>query len=229
MSSADTNLPEWTVAFPRLRCIRDPRWARVLAGARVLSLPAGTTVFRSGDPCHSYLLVLAGSVRVHTTAASGREIVLYRVAPGQSCVLTTTCLVGAERYPADGVTESEVRAASVPAALFQQALAEIAEFRSFVFASYAERVCRLIELLEEVAFGRMDARLAQCLLDRVTQEGRVTLTHQELAVELGTAREVVSRLLKELERRGWVGLRRSEISLRDPGALARLAAQGNVT
>ena len=226
MSGSEATLPDWTAAFPALRCIRDPRWAKVLTGARVVALPAETTVFRSGDACGSYLLVLEGSVRVHTRSAGGREIVLYRVTPGQSCVLTTTCLVGAEHYPADGVTETPVQAVSIPGPLFQQALGELAEFRSFVFSSYAERLCRLIELLEEVAFGRMDARLAQCLLERTADGTRVTLTHQELAVELGTAREVVSRLLKDFERRGWVGLRRSEIALRDPEALARIA---NVT
>lgn len=135
-------------------------------------------------------------------SASGRELILYRVGPGQSCVLSTTCLLAGETYPADGITETPVRAAVIPKTQFEEALQRSPVFRRFVFASFAKRVSGFIMLLEEVAFARMDCRLAQHLLDRTTDDGVVMCTHHALAAELGTAREVVSRLLKEFERRG---------------------------
>ncbi len=214
----------WPDAFPELAGLEPAVRARLAGEARPVTLPAGTTVFHDGDACNSYLLVLDGSVRVQKVSSGGREITLYRVGDGQTCILTTSCLLAGERYPAEGVTETEVRAIALPAALFQALLAESVVFRRFVFAVYARRIADLITLVEEVAFGRMDLRLAARLRDGDDGAGTVATTHQELAAELGTAREVVSRLLKDFEHRGLVALHRGRIELRDRDALARLAA-----
>ena len=171
------------------------------------------------------MLVLEGSVRVQKLSESGKEMSLYRVEGGQSCVLTTSCLLAGENYVAEAVTETPVRAVALPLAAFHEALAASQPFREFVFRSYGERIAGLILLLEAVAFGRMDGRLAQCLIDRADAEGTLATTHQELASELGTAREVVSRLLKEFERNGWVELGRGRIVLHDLAALREEAGQ----
>lgn len=214
----------WWNAFPALKDIQDPKWRALMASAREVVIPPGTSVFHSGDACRSYLFVLAGSVRVEKVAENGREIVLYRVGPGETCLLTTTCLIARENYPAQGVTETEVRAVALPDNLFHEALALSPEFRAFVFASFGARMTDLMLLVEAISFGRGDARLARRLLESATASGEVVATHQQLAAELGTAREVVSRLLKDFEQRGLVRLARGRIEIADRPGLQALAA-----
>ncbi|ABC22046.1 Crp/Fnr family transcriptional regulator [Rhodospirillum rubrum] len=200
----------------------DAESARVFAGAaRSVQVPAGTILFRTGARCESYVLVVSGAIRVHRTSPGGREIVLYRVEGGQSCVLTTNCLIAARDYDAEGVAETDVEMIALPAPTFRRLLAASEAFRDFVFAAYASRLSDLLLLIEEVAFGRIDVRLAGWLAARGDQP--IAITHQDLAVELGTAREVISRQLKDFERRGWVDLGRGIIAPRDPQALRHLA------
>ncbi|MDR3436876.1 Crp/Fnr family transcriptional regulator [Telmatospirillum sp.] len=206
--------------FPPLAGL-DGEAARMLsAGARLVTMPAGTVLFREGQLCDSFLLLLRGRVRIQKVGQNGREIVLYRVMSGESCILTTSCLMAAEAYSAEGVAEADIRAAMVPDALFQALLGRSMEFRRFVFGACGRRLADLLCLVQQVAFGRIDARLAELLLERPALHGVVTATHQTLAVELGTAREVVSRQLKEFERRGWVRLERGSIVLLQVDALA---------
>lgn len=218
-------MPEpWTDAFPALAGL-DRAARRRLAAAQQATLPAGEVVFREGDACSHYLMVLAGAVRVQMVSEQGREIVLYRVGEGQTCVLTTACLMGGQAYNAQGVVESEVTALMLPVAAFRDLVAESAGFREFVFSAYGTRLSDLLLLVEEVAFRRVDARLAALLLAR-SETGGMAVTHQGLAVELGTAREVISRQLKEFERRGWVRLGRGRVAVVRPEALAALAREG---
>ena len=214
----------WWNAFPALKDIQDPRWRALMGSAREVTIPPGTAVFHAGDACRNFLFVLDGWVRVEKLGENGREIVLYRVGRGETCLLTTSCLIARERYPAEGVTETEVRAVALPDELFNEALALSPEFRGFVFASFGARLTELMALIEAITFGRGDARLARRLLESGTPSGEVVATHQELAAELGTAREVVSRFLKEFERRGYVRLARGRIEITDRAALETLAA-----
>ncbi len=220
-----TNATDWIAGFPGLDALDDEARALLARDARPALLPPGTVAFRAGDPCLSYIFVVSGTVRVREVSESGREIVLYRVVAGETCVLTTACLMAREDYAAEGVAEGEVRAVLVPADCFRRLLDRSAAFRDFVFATFARRLNDLVLLVDEVVFGQIDARLAQCLLDRAGRDGVVRLTHHEIAVELGTAREVVSRQLKAFEREGRVRLERGRIEIRDRGALATLARQ----
>lgn len=214
-------IDEWLAHFPDLSGLDDPVWHKVLDSARPVEIPAGTTVFRDGDGCQNYMFVLEGTVRVQKMSENGREIVLYRVNAGEACILTTSCLLSHQRYPAEGITETDLRAISIPVARFDEGVAGSDGFRSFVFSSYGRRIADLILLVEDVAFGRMDIRLGQYLLDAVDDEGNVDSTHQVIAAELGTAREVVSRQLKEFERRGWLKLGRGLITISDLAALKK--------
>lgn len=215
----------WLRHFPALDAL-EPETARALVErAQVADLPEGQIVFRGGDECQNYLLVIYGSVRVQMTTESGREIVLYRVDAGESCVLTTACLLAREAYSAEGITETPVRAVVIPAGPFLELLGRSPALREFVFATYGSRISALMLLVEEVAFGRLDLRLARFLAARGAK-GEIEATHQALAVELGTAREVISRQLKEFERRGWVELARGRIRVLAPEALERLGEQG---
>lgn len=214
---------DWLRSFPALASLDEPARRILRDAARVVTVPQGTAVFSEGDACRSYMLVLDGSVRVQKVSEGGREIVLYRVEAGQSCVLTTSCLLTQGDYSAEGVAETEVQAVVLSHAAFQQLLAQSAAFRQFVFSSYAVRLADLLMLIEEVAFGRVDVRLAQLLCERAGADGVVRGTHHEVAVELGSAREVISRQLKDFERRGWVALHRGRIEVKARQALRELA------
>lgn len=208
--------------FPALAHLDDGAKRVLRDAAQVVTVPAGTVVFQEGDACRNYMLVLEGSVRVQKVSEGGREIVLYRVDSGQSCVLTTSCLLTQGDYNAQGIAETEVRALVLSQAAFQDLLARSATFRQFVFSSYAVRLADLLMLIEEVAFGRIDMRLAQFLVERADKDGILKGTHQEFAVELGTAREVISRQLKDFERRGWLALYRGRLEVKEPRALRDL-------
>ena len=209
--------------YPQLQSISSPAWQDVLSLAKYLKLAAGRPVFRAGEACQNYLLVLDGSIRVQRVSEDGHEITLYHVGPGETCELTTACLLASRSYPAEAVTESDTEAVLIPKAQFQRAIAEAPEFRDYVFSSIDRRMGNLVSLVEEVAFGPMDRRLAQCLLKLARDRRELHTTHQALAVELGTAREVVSRQLKEFERQHWVELGRGRIHVLDFTALNRLS------
>jgi len=185
----------------------------LIANAKCITLPANTTIFYQGASCENYLLVIKGSVKVFTRAMNGREIVLYRVTDGQSCTLTTTCLLANNNYPAEGVTETPVEALVIPIDDFNKGLAESDNFRTFVFNTYGKRLCDIINLVGEVSFNRIDIRLANYLLKNFDHNKILIVTHQTLATELGTAREVISRQLKVFEEKKWLQLNRGEISL----------------
>lgn len=214
---------EISASFPQFARL-DPESARMLEdAARMATIPAGTVLFQDGSECSAYVLVVDGSIRVQKVSEGGREIVLYRVEGGQSCVLTTNCLIAREDYAAEGIAETEVKALVVPAATFRALLGKSEAFRDFVFSAYAARIGDLLMLIEEVAFGRIDVRLATWLRSRAEAQGEIRATHQDIATELGTAREVISRQLKEFERHGWVALHRGRIQVKDRDGLASLS------
>jgi CRP/FNR family transcriptional regulator len=198
--------------------------ARALIAERAMRVkaPAASFVFQTGEHARAYLLVVSGSVRVQRLGETGREIVLYRVEAGESCVLTTAGLLSGGTYEAEARTEGEVEALALPADVFHTLLDENASFRNFVFRGFSQRLADLLLLVEEVAFGKLDVRLAEWLVRFAPAEGPLAVTHQALASELGTAREVVSRQLKEFERRGWVQLGRGHIEIVNQAALCDL-------
>lgn len=190
-------------------------------GGRVAHLKAGQKVFSPGQDCASFIVVTAGSVRVSTMTESGRELMLYRVGPQETCVLTTACLMSSAIYDAEGVVETDTEALVIPKTLFNELLGGSAAFRHFVFSSYGDRLRDLIALVREVSQRQVDRRLARYLIERGSA-GPIAATHQEVAAELGTAREVVSRLLKHFETEGLVRLERRQIIIADHGRLSAL-------
>jgi CRP/FNR family transcriptional regulator len=207
--------------FPLFAELPPGRLDALLAEAQLLRTPAGGVLFDAKQPCRGFPLVLEGSIRVAKTAPSGREILLYRVEPGQSCILSGGCLLGHSDYSATGLAESEVEILSIPPALFHELMIQFEPFRRYVFGMYSERLGEVMELVEEVAFRRLDARLAQLLVRRGPV---VESTHQRLAEELGSVREIVSRLLRSFEQRGWLRIERERVTVLDPKALSGLAA-----
>jgi CRP/FNR family transcriptional regulator len=213
----------WLDGFPDLQGLDPTSGETLLAAAQAVSVPHGARVFEPGGACTRFLLIVSGTVRVQQLSESGREIVLYRITGGDTCVLTTASLLAHQHYAAEAIAETAVDAIALPRDAFDRLMADSATFRDFVFRSYASRLTNLLLLVEEVAFGRMDTRLAERLVARCGADGIVALTHHDLAVELGTAREVVSRQLKEFERRGWVTLERGRVIVTDEQGLRSLS------
>jgi CRP/FNR family transcriptional regulator len=208
--------------YPALAKVPQARLAPLFQPGAVVEIPAGREIFAERHPCRGFPLVLSGSIKVVKSSASGREMLLYRVEPGGSCIITSSCLLGHADYNARGIAESALVLVIVPAALFAQLVAEFAAFRDFVFHLFSERIAELMQLVEEVAFARLDRRLAKLLLAR--GDGVLAITHQQLAEELGSVREIVSRLLKGFAAQGLVALGREQITVLDREGLQALAA-----
>jgi CRP/FNR family transcriptional regulator, anaerobic regulatory protein len=217
--------PEWLDRFPGLASLPAPVRDVLVRHSTTATVPAGTVIFGPGKAAENLLLLIEGSVRVQQTSEGGREVVLYRIGAGESCVLTTACLLGYEGYAAEGTAETDIRAVMVPRAAFEDLVARSPDFRRFVFATFSRRITDLFRVIEEIAFRRIDLRLAARLVALAAPDGTVVATHLSLATELGTAREVVSRQLQEFQRRGWVELARGTVRLLDPEALRRLARE----
>lgn len=214
-------LARLTSLYPVLREAPPQGWeADVLGLGPVLNVPAHTVLFDEGAPCRGFPMVLSGGVQVARGAPQGRALELYRVQPGEVCIISASCLLGGSVLTAHGVTLVPTELLVLPPTLFMR-WSEHEMFRRFVFAQFASRLADLMALTEAVAFQRLDQRLAGALLGR----GQVLhLTHQQLADELGTVREMMTRLLKRFEQAGWVRLGRERIEVLDAPALRRLSA-----
>lgn len=213
----------WRQYLPELEKSADDFVCQLFDASGVISLQENNTVFHQGDACENYLIILDGKVKVFTRAENGREILLYRLFTGDSCVLTTSCLFGNKNYPAEGKTESPVTALAIPVSQFNTALQQSSTFREMVFSTFSSHLSELITLVEEVAFGKIDVRLAKHLLSQCDNEKNLTSTHQNIATDLGSAREVISRQLKELESKGLIKISRGNIKILDDEALQKIA------
>lgn len=212
---------DWLHLFPELSTLDQHAKEILRQYARIVEAPIGTIGYREGTSCGAYVMRLAGRSRVYKMSASGREILLYRVSAGETCVITTTCLLGNSDYPASTIVEEPIRDVLIPAAAFHQLMIDSAVFRKYVMTNYGALISDLIVLLDEVAFRTLNSRLAKILLDYKTPQ--ISKTHQQIADELGTAREVISRQLKRLEQKNIVSLSRGLIEIVDQNALSKLA------
>lgn len=180
-----------------------------------VKLPAQQFIFHEGDDCSKFLLVISGSVRVQKVSENGRMVTLYRVGDNGMCILTTSCLLGNQKYNAEGVTETPTEAFILSDANFRELMHKSSSFRESVFQSMSLRMSSLILKIDDIAFGQINHRIAKALL-KFAHNGIVEKTHQEIADEIGSAREVVSRHLKEFERKGLLISQRQTLKLNLP-------------
>jgi CRP/FNR family transcriptional regulator len=207
--------------YPVLGEIPEPLLTDVLTHeTRLHQVDAGTELFHEGSPCQGFPLLLVGELRVARGSAQGRALELYRVTPGELCVVSTSCVFGHVPLVAHGIAVAPSELLVLSPAGFDRWIG-VEPFRRFVLGVFADRLADLMSLAEAVAFQRLDQRLAAALLGR---GATIAVTHQALADELGTVREIVTRLLKRFERAGWVSLGREHIELRDPTALRALGS-----
>lgn len=198
---------------------------RFTGAAQVLRVPAGTIVVQPGQTPGHYLFIAQGAVRMQLVAANGRVATLLRIEAGEPCVMTTSCLFSHRPYPVEGIAEAPVTAVVLPVATFDGLFAVSARFRAAVLQAFSDRVGELLTAFETNLFESVPARLARALIARA-QDGAVEQTHADLAAEIGSAREVVSRQLSRFAQRGWIGLQRGAILIRDEAALRREGASG---
>lgn len=222
-SASNDDRPPDKAALPAaLRNVGDADLDRFLESGVPVHLDAGQFVFRPGDECESFLILLDGRIRVQLISEEGKEVTLYRIGPGGSCVLTTSCLFSSDDYPAEAIAETDIHALAFSRRVFEQTVEASTRFRRFVFDGFSQRLAKVISRMEELAFTSIDYRLAKALVDLHTRE-QTDITHSALAVELGTAREVVSRHLKRMEKRGLVALARGKVTVLDPPELLRIS------
>jgi CRP/FNR family transcriptional regulator, anaerobic regulatory protein len=200
-----------------------PANAAALAALPHRTLPPHSVLFRPGDRAQGFVILLQGRIEVFLTGPSGREIMLYTVEPGQSCIQTTLGLMAGEVYSGEAITASEAEVVLIAHPLFTRLINDEPAFRQFVMQAFARRMSDVTRLLERVAFGRVEARLAAALLE-LAHEGEVQATQAELAARIGSAREVVSRRLEAFHTSGWVDTERGTVRLTNPAALRQLAA-----
>ena len=214
----------WIEQFPGLSPLGEAERQLLILNSSIMKVAKNTVVFCPGKTPDHLLLLLQGTVRVQQLSETGREIVLYRVREGESCVMTSTCMLAFENYSATGIAETDAQAVAIPMKIFDQLVSESTDFRHFVFTAYSTRIMELFHVIEDIAFQRIDVRLAEKIIELAQGEAVVHLTHQQLAAELGTAREVISRQLSEFQRRHWVKQSRGVIQILDVAGLEQLAS-----
>lgn len=187
------------------------------------ALPPGTTFYREGEMCEHFAVVGRGNIRVFKTAASGREMTLYRVQDGQPCLVNMLCILLGRPAMATAIVEAPTEAVVLDGATFHDWVNKNAVVRNYVFETMAQRLVEVMTLAEEIAFGKMDRRVAGLLVQRFSRDRAIAVTHEELAAELGTAREVVSRLLKDFEGMGAIAMARGRLELRNASLLRDFA------
>ncbi len=195
--------------------------AEFFQAASLAHVDRGGVIAMEGDACARLALLVGGRVRVYKTAATGREITLYHIGAGDSCVLTASCIMSHSPFPAIAEAQTEVDAVLIPAAKVHAWMTEPV-WSGFIFGLVSKRLADVISVLEDVAFQRMDARIAAYVVRLANEAPVLTITHHEIAAELGTSREVVSRILKDFENRGLVKVGRGELIITDRERLKAL-------
>lgn len=187
-------------------------------------IPKGHDVFIEGDQVGAIALLISGVVRVYKIGETGREITLYRFGNGESCILTANAILSQKLFPAVATVEHEAEAVMIPADTFRDWVRRYDLWREFVFELLSQRLSSVMTIVEEVAFRRMDARLASLLAERSLRSDLVRMTHQEIAAELGSSREVISRILEDFSVQGMVEMSRGSIRILDRDSLQSLSS-----
>ncbi|MBR0554915.1 Crp/Fnr family transcriptional regulator [Ciceribacter sp. L1K23] len=201
----------------------EPEARDMLAAVKPQFVPAKTVLFGAGDEAKAFVIILSGRIGVYLTGRNGRELLLYSVTPGETCIQTTLGVMGGTRYSGEAIAEIDIVAVMLAPDLFDRLMARSATFRGFVFKAFGARLTDMMFVLEQVAFVKVEQRLAKALVERADDNGIVAATHQELAAVIGSAREVVSRRIEALVSQGLVTSERGQVRLLDRNELRRMA------
>lgn len=223
-----TRLIDWRQHYPQLASIEDPAWIEAIRHFEPVTVSGGTQAYIAGDECRNFLLMLDGNVRVYASGRGGREIVLYRIQPGEFCILSLVSFLQGSSFPANAVTENQVQALVMDRSVFIRAMKNSPTLSDIMMMELSDRFIEIINRVQELAFEPLDIRMANLLCRRFREENgaMIEITHSQLAQELGTTREVASRMLKDLERGNYIRLSRGRVSLHDNEAIGRMYQLG---
>ncbi len=183
---------------------------------------AGEVICWEGDECNYFYVIITGSVRVFKTGDNGREITLYKITENDSCILTTFSILNRSPFSATSIAENDAIVVAIPRAVFREWINEYEEWRNYVFGLMSGHLTGILGKIESMAFQRLDERIAAFLLQSTPKNQRtIKITHSDIARELGTVREVVSRILKNFEREKLVSLSRGRITIINNRELSR--------
>jgi len=204
----NTRINDWREHYPQLASITDPAWIEATQRLEPLTVPGGTQAYVTGDECRNFLLLLNGNIRVYASGRGGREIVLYRLQPGEFCILSLVSFLRGSSFPANAVTENPIQAMVMERNVFIQTMKKSRALCDIMMMELGDRLIETITRVQELAFEPLDIRMANLLCRRFREENGSTIeiTHSLLAQELGTTREVASRMLKDLERGNYIKL-----------------------
>lgn len=225
MSDQDKVASTVFATFEFLQQLNTEEQKSFLSQVKIISLDQGQFICLEGDDCQHLPLIISGQVRVYKIGESGREITLYRLRKGDSCIMTASCIVSQNIFPALAVTETDVEAIIIPASSLQNWLTNNSVWQKYIFGLLSQRLANVIEIVEEVAFRRMDCRIATYLLkmNHLNYENcTIKITHEAIAQDLGTSREVVSRILKTFEQKELLLLARGTIQLKNMDGLFKI-------
>lgn len=214
------NFDRATERFPVLAGLTPEQQARFMSVMHFPALAAGDIAYEIDSPCPNYLMCIEGRTRIFKTSDTGREMLLYNVEEGGTCVLTTQCLLSHTNFPAESVAERPTRLAAIPASWFHTFIAEVPAFRDFVLGDYTKLLGSMLSFVDALAFQTIEQRLARRLLVDANGAAVVEKTHQQLAADIGSVREIVSRQLGSWEKKGWVSNGRGHVRIVDAAALA---------
>ena len=216
----DRKLSRWVEQFPFALTLPQKDFARISSGIGFVTLKSGEIAYQEDWECPNYIMCIDGRTRIYKTTSSGREVLIYKVAGGGTCALTTQCLLSSCNFPAESVAEEPTELAVISKANFHQFMAEIPPFREFVLSDYTSLLGSMFSLLDSVAFATVEQRLARRLLVEVGEGRCVEKTHRELAADIGSVREIVSRHVGDWERQGWIKSFRGKLEILNKEALA---------
>jgi len=226
MITRDPELTKLIHLFPFLGNANREMMEEMVKHFSIVRIPKGNCLFLEGDECKDFPLILAGSIRVYKLGESGKEITLYRLGPGDGCIMTASCILSKTFFPAIATVEEPLEMAVLPAPSFRNWMARYEVWRNYVFELVANNMSAIMTTLEEVAFQRMDVRIGELILKLADKSGNgIQITHQDIAMELGTSREVVSRILKHFEYEKLIALQRGVITLKNPEKFRKKVAQ----
>jgi CRP/FNR family transcriptional regulator len=215
----DEQMPRALQALPFLRQADEALLNAFKRTAFLARIPAGRDVFVEGSSVDSIALLISGVVRVYKVGETGREITLYRFGSGESCILTANAILSQSLFSAIATVEQDAEAIMIPAATFREWVQRYELWRDFVFTLLSQRLASVMEIVDEVTFRRMDIRVASLLLERSATEHIIRITHQEIAAELGSSREFISRILENLASQGMIRVARGSVEILDRALL----------
>lgn len=187
--------------------------------------PRSTFVSMEGDSCNYFPIIKSGIIRVYKISASGQEMTLYRIKRGESCILTISCLLSNNHFPAVASVEEDCEVILIPAKTITEWMGKFDLWNEYVYDYLAKVLINVISLLEDITFKRVDIRIAEYLVKAFLSKGKIIKsTHQEIASDLGTAREVVSRILKDFEKQKLIAVKRGQLIIEDFSSLQKKLA-----